>query len=101
MEAARRGLEGGCHVVVGTELGSQHRAFDPKAGIFEAEEDRAAAESLCRSIGLALEPKWPMGFGNCEALVTFSHRCPNNTLPVFFKSGAGYRGREWFPLFRR
>lgn len=101
VEAARQGLEGGCHVAVGTELGSEDRAFDPKSGIFQEEGDRTAAESLCRSIGMALEPKHPLGYGDCEALVTFSHRCPNNTLPVFYKSGTVYRGREWFPLFRR
>ena len=101
VEAVRSGVEMSCHVVTYAELGSRDRAFDPRGGIFDTEEDRVAAENLCRSIGLQLEPKYPLGYGDCQALVSFSHRCPNNTLPVFYKSGVGFRGREWFPLFRR
>ena len=90
-----------CHVVTAEELGPDDRAFAPSAGIFESDGDRVAAERLCRSIGTILEPKQPLGYSDCEALVCFSHRCPNNTLPVFYKSGVVYQGREWIPLFPR
>ena len=90
-----------CHVVVAEELGPDDRAFAPSAGTFDSDGDRAAAERLCRSIGAILEPKQPLGYSDCEALVCFDHRCPNNTLPVFYKSGVVYQGREWIPLFPR
>ena len=56
---------------------------------------------MCRGIGEVLEPSQPLGYGDCQALVTFQHRCPNNTLPIFYKAGVQYHGREWMPLFRR
>lgn len=93
------GLE--CHVVAGSTLRREDRAFDPGAGIFENAQDRVAAERLCAAIGERLEPRQPLGFGGCQALVTFAHRCPNNTLPVFYKSGVEYNGQEWYPLFPR
>ena len=89
------------HIRFQQELDSSDRAFSHDAGIFESDSDRLNAEKMCRGIGEVLEPKQPLGYGNCQALVTFQHRCPNNTLPVFYKSGARYHGREWMPLFRR
>ena len=94
-----RGME--CHVVTSVELNEGDRAFAPGAGVFDSDEERLAAERLCRGIGEVLEPKQPLGFGDCQALVSFSHRCPNNTLPVFYKAGVEYRGRRWIPLFPR
>ena len=90
-----------CHVVTTDELGPEERAFAPQGGVFEDEEDRNAARRLCEGIGKVLEPKQPLGFGDCQALVCFSHRCPNNTLPIFYKGGVMYQGREWIPLFPR
>lgn len=88
-------------VFLGEELASRHRAFSPESGIFSSEKDRLEAEALCRSIGEVLEAKHPLGYGDCQALVTFPHRCPNNTLPIFHKVGKFYHGREWVPLFPR
>ena len=101
VEAVRAGVRLECHVVAGSTLRREDRAFDPGAGIFESAQDRVAAERLCEAIGRRLEPRQPLGFGGCQALVTFAHRCPNNTLPVFYKSGAEYNGQEWYALFPR
>ena len=90
-----------CHVVINRELGAEDRAFAPEANIFDSDDDRIAAEKLCRNIGNVLEPKQPLGFGDSQALVCFHYRCPNNTLPVFYKDGVIYHGRKWIPLFRR
>ena len=90
-----------CHVVTTDELGPEAQAFAAQGGVFEEEEDRNAARRLCEGIGRVLEPKQPLGFGDCQALVCFSHRCPNNTLPIFYKKGMMYQGREWIPLFPR
>ena len=90
-----------CHVVSTDELGPEAQAFAAQGGVFEEEEDRNAALRLCEGIGKVLEPKQPLGFGDCQALVCFSHKCPNNTLPIFYKRGVMYEGREWIPLFPR
>jgi hypothetical protein len=89
------------HVFLGEEFESKHRAFSPDAAIFSNEKDRLEAEALCRAIGEILEPKQPLGYGDCQSLLTFEHRCPNNTLPIFHKVGKSYRGRDWLPLFPR
>lgn len=83
-----------CHVTTTDEFGIEGRAFAPEANVFDTEEERLAAEALCKNIGEVLEPKQPLGFGDSQALVCFHYRCPNNTLPVFYKSGAVYQGRE-------
>ena len=101
LEAAVSGIQLECNVVAGSTLRREHRAFDPGADIFESEGDRVEAERLCAAIGGRLEPRQPLGFGGCQALVSFAHRCPNNTLPVFYKSGVEYNGQEWYPLFPR
>ena len=89
------------HVITADEFGIEERAFAPEANVFDTDEERLAAGALCKNIGQVLEPKQPLGFGESEALVCFHYRCPNNTLPVFYKSGAVYQGREWIPLFPR
>lgn len=90
-----------CHVVTTRELGAEDRAFAPEANIFDSDDDRIAAEKLCRDIGDVLEPKQPLGFGDSQALICFHYRCPNNTLPVFYKDGVTYHGQKWIPLFPR
>ena len=89
------------HIQFCRELDSSNRAFSHDAGIFESDSDRLEAEKVCRGIGEVLEPSQPLGYGDCQALITFEHRCPNNTLPIFYKHGVRYHGREWMPLFRR
>ena len=101
VETVRSNRHWNCYVVASEELGPEDRAFAPGVGPFDTENDRLAAEKLCKAIGTILEPKQPLGYGECEALVSFSHRCPNNTLPIFYKSGVMYQGQEWIPLFPR
>ena len=98
---AVRNWEGGCSVRTAVELGGEHMAFSPEAGIFDTEQERKAAKKLFADIGGVLEPRQPLGYEGCEALVAFEHRCPNNTLPVFYKHGVDYRGRRWIALFPR
>jgi predicted nucleic acid-binding Zn-ribbon protein len=101
IEAVKIGTESPVRVVVGSDLGARERAFSPASEIFSTDSDRVEAERLCRTIGEALEPKQPLGYGDSQALITFPHRCPNNTLPIFYKTGRQYQGREWQPLFPR
>ena len=101
VETVRANGRVACHVVTTRELGAEDRAFAPEANIFDSDDDRIAAEKLCRDIGSVLEPKQPLGFGDNQALVCFHYRCPNNTLPVFYKDREIYQGQRWIPLFPR
>ena len=98
---AVRNWEGGCRVRTAVELSGENMAFSPEAKVFGTEGERKAARKLFKDIGGVLEPKQPLGFEGCEALVAFEHRCPNNTLPVFYRQGVEYRGRPWIALFPR
>jgi hypothetical protein len=77
-------------------LSESDRAFSVSSIAFETDGDRLRARDLARGQGESLERKWPLGHGNCEALVVFFANCPNNTLPIIFKSGA-----DWTALFPR
>ena len=102
LEAIRNNNTGlDAQILFQRELDSSDRAFSLNASIFESDSDRLEAEHMCRGIGEVLEPSQPLGYGDCQALLTFQHRCPNNTLPIFYKAGVQYHGREWMPLFRR
>ena len=88
-------------VRVGKQLEQVDRAFAEEAKIFDSEEQLNQARHLVERIGKELEPKNPLGWRNGQLIVTFEHGCPNNTLPIFYKRGNTYRGREWRPLFPR
>lgn len=51
---------------------------------------------LASDFGARLEPKHPVGYGNCEALVVFERSRPNNALPIMWASS-----KDWIPLFKR
>src|SRR5262249_52170574 len=61
------------------------RAFSDESPRFLTPSDRERAKDLAYEKGRELEPKWPVGFGGCEALVVFDDSCPNNTLPIICK----------------
>ena len=82
-------------------LEENDRAFSPKAGIFQDERERNSAKALFQRIGASLEKNHPLGHENSEALVVFPSNAPNNTLPVFYKTGRRYEGKLWNPLFPR
>ena len=77
-------------------LTDSDKAFSESSSLFAAPSDRVLAKQLATDFGEKLERKWPLGFGNCEALVTFFSNCPNNTLPIIYKSDT-----NWTALFQR
>ena len=89
------------NVIEGKLHGSAERAFSPDAEIFSNEEELQRCRSLCENIGRELEPKHPLGYEDSQSLILFPHRCPNNTLPIFYKDGRKYNGVKWEPLFLR
>ena len=64
--------------------------------VFETPDEREAARSLMIKYGQRSGMKFPLGYSEQAALVTFSENCPNNAPGVIW-SDAG----SWRPLFRR
>ncbi|MDQ3691968.1 MAG: ATP-binding protein [Chloroflexota bacterium] len=77
-------------------LTADSRVFSTVEGRFSDGAEQERARELTQVYGSRLEPKHPLGYGNCELAVVFEHRCPNNTLPVLWKSGP-----NWDPVFPR
>ena len=90
----------GVETVGGTYLGDRFRPFSPKSGVFDTEKERRDAEEMTSSIGGALMPNNPLGFGGRALLTLLEFNCPNNVAPIFWKSGV-VSGTPWIPLFER
>lgn len=82
------------YLYVGDQLSKSDIAFDSSA--WNSPEERALAESIAKQYGERLEKKQPLGFGGIQSLVVFPSNCPNNTLPIFWKTSS-----DWKPLFPR
>jgi hypothetical protein len=85
-------------IVFGDPLNDSQRAFTETSLVFPDPKERAIARELAQSIGRRLVPKNPLGYGACEALVVFERQCPNNSLPILWKSSDK---EKWTALFPR
>jgi hypothetical protein len=83
-------------VHVTDELDDTDRVFHQESAVFPEEADRDRAREIAYERGVALEPKHPLGHEDTQALVCFEANCPNNTLPILYKSGP-----NWNALFPR
>ncbi|MCP3940928.1 MAG: ATP-binding protein [Desulfobacteraceae bacterium] len=77
-------------------LDNKDKCFDHHSSIYPQTIEREKAFSVFNKIGQKLEPKHPLGYGNCQATVVFPNTCPNNTLPILWKET-----RDWKPIFKR
>ena len=77
-------------------LETRDQVFSSDSKIFPEEGDRERAKSLVEGIGVRLERRQPLGYGGLGAAVVFEHKCPNNTLPIFWSKDS-----DWKPLFPR
>ncbi|WP_426624939.1 phosphoribosyltransferase-like protein [Leifsonia sp. McL0607] len=84
----------------GTYLGDRFRPFNPESGVFDTAKEREDAEDITSSIGRALMPNNPLGYGGRALLTLFEFNCPNNVAPIFWRSGT-VSGQPWIPLFER
>lgn len=100
VEDLNQRLAGNAIAKVQRGLGEADQAFNPYAGIFDTEEEREQCQKLVESIGTKLEPKWPLGYGGRQALISFFRNTPNITLPIFHKASRR-KDFRWQPLFRR
>lgn len=72
-------------------LGPRDNIFDEACAHFTADE-KSRLLAACRRV----DRQKPKGFGDCGLLLVFSHRCPNNSIPVLHA-----RTAEWEPAFQR
>lgn len=86
--------------VGGSFLGDRFRPFSPDSGMFETDKERDDAKEMAQSIGRALMPNNPMGYGGQALLTLLEFNCPNNVAPIFWRNGSD-SGSPWVPLFER
>ncbi len=77
-------------------LDESDMAFSSTSKVFPHATEREQACALAKEKGDFLERKYPLGHGECQALVAFFSNCPNNTLPILYKET-----ERWIPLFPR
>ena len=72
-------------------LGARDYLFSTRCTQFD-EAEKAKIFGYCERA----DKKKPKGYGECGFVVVFSHRCPNNTVPIFHAEHS-----KWHGLFRR
>ncbi len=90
----RIGLD--CSLHFCEELGNEHMVFSDRSTVFADRRDREAARQIAEAVGVEIEPRMPLGYGGTQSLVVFHQSCPNNSLPILWSQGNG-----WRPLFKR
>jgi FMN phosphatase YigB (HAD superfamily) len=90
-----QGVEEGVHVEVAYQLTEMDRAFFP-SGVFGDSYLANNAKGIFSVYGRELEPVYPLGYKDTQALVAFFYNTPNNTLPIFWSTN-----NNWTPLFER
>ncbi|NWB30512.1 phosphoribosyltransferase-like protein [Pseudomonas gingeri] len=67
-------------------------------GLWSSDEEKFRAKALCSKIGLRLY-KSPLGYKDQGLLLVLPYTCPNNSLPILFKSSVD--SPPWNALFLR
>ena len=80
-------------------LDDRHYAFGEDVGIWQDEEEKNRAKSLCQDLGSRIQIQSPLGYKKQGLLLTLYRNCPNNSLPILHSEGK--RDRSWMPLFLR
>lgn len=83
------------------ELDETFKCFSPESRYFQPQNDPIDpqfTEKVCRKYGQKLYPQDPLGGGNAQLLVGFSHNTPDNSLPIFWFDDP--QVEPWTPIFR-
>lgn len=92
-------------IIPGLELDKKDIAFSPLNSLWSSDDECNKAEQWAKNLGEKLVPhKQPydkvrdaLGWYNCQALVTFPHNIPSDTLTIFWGDGI----KDWMPLIDR
>lgn len=95
-EETLRAMRFDLQVCICDPLGDQDRLFTPSSLAFIDNGERGEAETVARKYGRALWPQHPLGYGGLGLAIVFDQSIPNNSLPVLWQAGPG-----WRPLFPR
>lgn len=98
---ARAGYD---RIVVGEKLSSNAKAFSDDSTKFPDSALRSELKEICHKHGARLYRRGPLGYEDTQALISFPHNCPNNTLPVIWagkRTDERERGERWYPLRER
>lgn len=83
------------------EITEDFKAFDSRSLFYIDVPEPVSSQSMksiAEHYGKLLAPKHPMGYGDGELILGFSHNVPNNTLPIFCFSD---HIKSWQPPFPR
>lgn len=83
------------------ELDDQFKAFNTESRHFANTPEWFELNnfnSIAHTYGTVIQPRIPLGYGDNQLLLGFSHNTPNNTLPIFWDEG---HKSPWSPLFLR
>ena len=84
------------------ELGDDFRVFSTNSLLYSAPASGISQSDtmiVADHYGRRLLPSHPLGYENGQLIVGFEHNVPNNTLPIFWHSGA--TDRPWVAPFPR
>ncbi len=91
-------------VICGAILSDEERAFHDCSQVFTDANLREKLKKLCESYGKRLFPRHPLGYDDSQALLSFPHNTPNNTLPIIWASTENEKAAvdyPWYPIFER
>lgn len=83
------------------ELDDSYKVFSLTSRYFEGSPDwfsNKILQDIAFSYGREIQPRKPLGFGDGQLLLGFSHNTPDNTLPIFWDEGSQ---NPWSPVFLR
>ena len=84
------------------ELDDSFKVFSTDTRYFpdvDRKLDIKIAKDICQQYGTKIENQNPLGYGDCQLLLGFSHNTPDNSLPIFWSSGNEFT--LWEPIFKR
>ena len=81
------------------EIPNDPGPFALGTGVYGEEEEARDALAIVRRFGLKLEPRIPLGYGDCCAPVVFSSSIPNNAPAILWSASSG--NFKFTPLFPR
>jgi hypothetical protein len=74
-------------------LTEKDRPFSAEGSLFADSTEKAHARGIIETYGRRLYPNHPLGYEESQGLIGFFYSTPNNSLPIFWSSEAG-----WHPL---
>jgi len=74
-------------------LTDNERPFSPNSNLFKKAAEKKTAKTIVGKYGKRLYPNHPLGYNESQGLIGFFYSTPNNTLPIFWSTEAG-----WMPI---